>query len=103
MDAQCSHLAGSLWPCVSLVSPSSHSPSFEHSYISDSPAAQCTATVTYDRPTAPVKEGLAAFTMASISSVVMSPFQREILALRGERSGEEPVAMELTLVLSGNR
>ena len=65
-------------PLDNLASPASHSPNLEHSSLSERLAAACMAPST---PPPPINEEFAALTMASISSIVMSPFQREILSL----------------------
>ena len=77
-------LAGKRWPDVILASPVLHPPSVSHSFSSDGPAAECMAPST---PPPPSRVLLAAFTMASISSRVMSPCQRETLELNNESCG----------------
>src|SRR5436305_4455508 len=70
-------LAGRSYPLVIRASPVSHPPSVRHSSRSRGPAARWMAPST---PPPPSSDELAALTMASTSSFVMSPVWMRILS-----------------------
>ena len=78
-DYTCARFAGSRCPEEILVCPPGQPFSVSHSLRRDHPAALCIAPST---PPPPSREELAALTMASISSRVMSPRHMETLSSR---------------------
>ena len=66
-------------PVVNLASPVSQPFSSLHSLFNKTPAALCISPST---PPPPISEEFAALTMASISSLVMSPCHKETFELR---------------------
>src|SRR5574339_1097993 len=77
--------AGSRYPRVIFASPVWHPPSVRHSASSPGPAARWIAPST---PPPPRSDGLAALTMASTASVVMSPRSARRSAIGAHPAGE---------------
>ena len=83
-------------PVLSLASPVSHPFSILHSSFSEGPAALCMAP---SIPPPPIKVLLAALTMASISSLVMSPCHSDILLLTEYCLGDAMRCKKIHLLL----
>ena len=76
------YLAGRLWPRVILASPVLQRPRALHSFKSPGPAALWMAPST---PSPPLRDELAAFTIASIFSFTKFPNHKETLLQYGEK------------------